>query len=770
MQSALALSEGLSRISDSAKDFRRLGLVIQQTTVFQKGLAAANLATAAAQKALGVATVTTSTGFKVLRGAIIATGIGALAIAVIAVVQNFDKLKAALLNAVPGLKTIADGIGNIVQGVTDFLGITSEAERQTTKALEENAKAIRRTEKELELNGDKYDEFTQRKIKANLDYRKSFEELTKDEKLTEDERNRYIAQARAKANREIAAADVDRQAKADKAAEDGRKKVEEQAKAEKAARVAATKEANNELAKLRDEAALAAIADENERALKAIDQQLANERKRVQALTVSKQIKQALLSELEAKGERDRQAIRAKAAEEQAARKKEATEKAAKEQADAIERSRAIAASQIEEDRRLANERLSIEVDAQRKRIEASVADDKERAELLRQLDEQTTKQREAIRDEAARKAITSARELSAKLFEVERQRITELTDAANAEIRAKEERDIAAIDARIALQRREIDAAKGTEQEKQAIITALEAQGAQDRQKVRDGARAQEAAAIEALNAQLDETQTARVERDQVASAEALERLAQNKALELEIRKAGADSIEEQRLLELERINAEYDARVAKAAQTGEDIYLIEQLRAQKVDELNRQSAASEEALAKMKKQQRLDQLGAISQVAGDVAKIVGEQTALGKTLAIASAVIETALSAQRAYSSLVGIPVVGPVLAPIAAGAAIAAGIKNVRTIQNTKLPGVAGGAGGGGGVPSIAAPTATGAPAAPPIAPTANAQVVGQTLNRDAINQAGSAVTRAYVVESDISSSQERTRRIERAARLG
>jgi len=594
VQSALALSEGLSRISDSAKDFRRLGLVIQQTTVFQRGLAAANLATAAAQKALGVATVTTSTGFKVLRGAIIATGIGALAIAVIAVVQNFDKLKAALLNAVPGLKTIADGIANIVQGVTDFLGITSEAERQTTKALEENAKAIRRTERELELNADKYDEFTQRKIKANLDYRKSFEELTKDEKLTEDERNRYIAQARAKANREIAAADVDRQAKADKAAEDGRKKVEEQAKAEKAARVAATKEANEELAKLRDEAALAAIADDNERALKAIDQQLANERKRVEALGISEQIKQALITELEAKGERDRQAIRDKAAEEAAAKAKEA------------------------------------------------------------------------------------------------------------------------------------LDAAKAIEDER----IAQEAEKAQA----------------------------------------ALDRLAANQALELEVRRAYADTLEEQRQVELDAINAEYDARVAKAAQTGEDIYLIEQLRAQKVDELNRQSAASEEALAKMKKQQRLDQLGAISQVAGDVAKIVGEQTALGKTLAIASAVIETALSAQRAYSSLVGIPVVGPVLAPIAAGAAIAAGIKNIRTIQNTKLPGVAGGAGGGGGVPSIAAPTATGAPAAPPIAPTANAQVVGQTLNRDAINRAGSAATRAYVVESDISNSQERTRRIERAARLG
>jgi uncharacterized phage infection (PIP) family protein YhgE len=60
VQSALALSEGLSRITDSAKDFQRLNAVIQQTSVFQKGLAAANLATAAAQRSLGIATVTKS--------------------------------------------------------------------------------------------------------------------------------------------------------------------------------------------------------------------------------------------------------------------------------------------------------------------------------------------------------------------------------------------------------------------------------------------------------------------------------------------------------------------------------------------------------------------------------------------------------------------------------------------------------------------------------------------------------------------------------------
>lgn len=590
VQSALALSEGLSRITDSAKDFQRLGAVIQQTTVFQKSLAAANLLTSNALKVLGVSATTTSTGFKVLRGAIVATGIGALAIGLIAVVQNFDKLKAALLNAIPGLKTIADGIGNLVNRVTDFLGITSEAERQTAKALEANAKAIRATEKELELNADKYDEFTQRKIKANLDYRKNLEELLKDEKLTEDERARYIKQAREKANREILKADKDRQAASDKIAEDTRRKSEERLKAEREARAQAEREGAAELAKLREEATLAAIKDETERALKVVELQVAADKKRIEGTRLSEELKQALLTELEAKGERERQAIRDKAAEDEAAK--------AKERADAIAKA-----------------------------------------------------------------------------------------------------------------------------QEEEAERQAAEAQAA-------------------------------------------LERLAANQALELEIRRGYADTLEEQRQVELDAINAEYDARVAKAAQTGEDIYLIEELRAQKVDELNRKSAASEEALAKMRTQARIDQLSAVSQVASDVAKVVGEQTALGKTLAIASAVIETALSAQRAYSSLVGIPVVGPVLAPIAAGAAIAAGIKNIRTIQQTKIPGAGGD--GGGGVPSISAPSSAAASA--PIAPQANAQVVGQELNREAINRAGSAATRAYVVESDVSSSQERIRRLERAARLG
>lgn len=643
VQSALALSEGLSRISDSAKDFQRLGAVIQQTTVFQKGLAAANLVTAAAQKALGVATVTTSTGFKVLRGAIVATGIGALAIAVVAVIQNFDKLKAALLNAVPGLKTIADGIGNLVTTVTDFLGVTSEAERATSKLLDENAKAIRKTERELEFNADKYDQYTQRKIKANLDYRKRLEELLKDEKLTEQERNNFIVQARARADREIANADKERTDDAKKKrdeenkklAADNKRKADERKQAATAAKQA-EEQALDELQKLRNEAAAASIKDEALRGVKIIEQQLEIEKKRVQALKVSEKIKADLLKELEAKAVRDRQAI-----EEAEAKKRE----------------------------------------EKQKEISAKIVEIKAEIELA------------GIESEAERKRIAIVRQ-----YEKEREDIAKL------------------------------------EGDKTELLKQL---------------RIREQQELQAL----DNENAAKIQEKKDAA----------KKLELEVRKGEADTLAEERAIRLEEINIEFDARIKKAAETGESIVEIEKLRAQKIAELDKDITEKKKFQLNLQVQNALQATDAVSKTLGDVSKLVGEQTALGKTLAIAQAVIDTASSAIKAYNSTVGIPYVGPVLAPIAAATAVAFGVKNIKAIQATKIPGAAAG-GGGGSVPNL--PSAQAAP----IPPQANAVVVGQTLNREAINRAGSAATRAYVVESDVTNSQERIKRIERAARLG
>ena len=56
------------------------------------------------------------------------------------------------------------------------------------------------------------------------------------------------------------------------------------------------------------------------------------------------------------------------------------------------------------------------------------------------------------------------------------------------------------------------------------------------------------------------------------------------------------------------------------------------------------------------------------------------------------------------------------------------------------------------------------------AAPIAPTAPIQNTVTQLNQQSINQLGSATSRAYVLESDVTNSQEKITRINRAARLG
>lgn len=61
-------------------------------------------------------------------------------------------------------------------------------------------------------------------------------------------------------------------------------------------------------------------------------------------------------------------------------------------------------------------------------------------------------------------------------------------------------------------------------------------------------------------------------------------------------------------------------------------------------------------------------------------------------KALAIAQAVMNVPDSASKAYNSMIGIPYVGPVLAPVAAAAAVAAQVVHIQSIKNTDLQGVA------------------------------------------------------------------------------
>lgn len=133
---------------------------------------------------------------------------------------------------------------------------------------------------------------------------------------------------------------------------------------------------------------------------------------------------------------------------------------------------------------------------------------------------------------------------------------------------------------------------------------------------------------------------------------------------------------LEEQSATEYEalvqRLENDRLAEVAAAEKSGADIALI-----------NDKYAKRQDKLEKSVNDAKIDGYG---QVFDSYASVLGEQTAAGKAAAIASALISTYQGATSAYSSLAGIPIVGPALGFAAAAAAVIGGLKNVAQIRST------------------------------------------------------------------------------------
>jgi hypothetical protein len=174
-------------------------------------------------------------------------------------------------------------------------------------------------------------------------------------------------------------------------------------------------------------------------------------------------------------------------------------------------------------------------------------------------------------------------------------------------------------------------------------------------------------------------------------------------------------------------------------------------ELEAEMTNSLEKRRIAKEEAdaiiaLEAEKKKAREDALTATASTLGQIADLFGQQTAAGKAAAIAEATIQTFLSAQKAYTSTVGIPIVGPVLAPINAGLAIAAGIKNIKAITAVKTPN-GGGGGGGGNLSNSFSGSAAQAP---------SFNVVGNS-GMNQLAQIQQTPVQAYVVSGEVTSAQ-------------
>ena len=195
VQSAMALQQGISGIAGAMDSFKLLGNEIKGNV---------------------------TKAFSTLKGAIAATGIGLLVVGLGLLVANFDKVKEVMLNLIPGLGKVADFIGGIINSVTDFIGVTSEAERATNRMIAAADNSINKNKKFLQEHGDKIDQYTKRKIDAEISYNEAIKTKGADQVELAKRLNRELAKADADRSKQIsddAKAARDKQDKLDKEAE-----------------------------------------------------------------------------------------------------------------------------------------------------------------------------------------------------------------------------------------------------------------------------------------------------------------------------------------------------------------------------------------------------------------------------------------------------------------------------------------------------------------------------------------------------------------------
>lgn len=176
------------------------------------------------------------------------------------------------------------------------------------------------------------------------------------------------------------------------------------------------------------------------------------------------------------------------------------------------------------------------------------------------------------------------------------------------------------------------------------------------------------------------------------------------------------------------------------------------------------------------LEKQKRDASIAMAASVLGAVSGFLEEGSDAAKGVAVAQTLISTYQGAQAAFASASAVPVIGSTLAPIAAAAAVAAGLANVRKIVATK-PSENGSSGG-----SAAAPVP--APIAPKLAMTGGVnsdinvrqQSGQQGTDIQQIQQQSSdpnrptTVVKAIVVESEVTGVQKTISRIKDNATIG
>jgi hypothetical protein len=224
---------------------------------------------------------------------------------------------------------------------------------------------------------------------------------------------------------------------------------------------------------------------------------------------------------------------------------------------------------------------------------------------------------------------------------------------------------------------------------------------------------------------------------------------------IQLDAINAKRDEIEQKKVDEIQAKEAE---RIAKNNEQKAKEYEDNKLKEQQKQQYLKDQAEERIRLDELERKTKIDSAKAIGDSLGQLSDLVGKQTATGKALGVAQALINTYIGASEVLRAKTVLPEpIGTISKVINVATIIATGIKSVKAIIGTKVPN-AGGGGVGVSAPSIPA-------VAPPLPPQLNTQMI----NGGQINQLASATARAYVVESDVSGNQERINRLNRASRI-
>lgn len=366
--------------------------------------------------------------------------------------------------------------------------------------------------------------------------------------------------------------------------------------------------------------------------------------------------------------------------------------------------------------------------DKQTKRVEELRKKSNEQSELLNSVAADLLKQAETI-ENANGIASKSEQDLAAdrqKRYEDEKARIEEYR-----KLRLQTARDIE--DAEIALMK------EGT-QKQIAEINARYARLIQDTN-TNNKLLLDERKKLTKL---YEEQRNEEIKAQLLAEAEDIGRLKQRGVDDLSIR--------------TEQANAEIKLKVET------DKAKAEQDKKSKAEELDREKQLND---AKFQAASNvLSTIGSLAELfAGKSRKSQERAFKIQKAAQIAQATIDTYKSATGAFSAFASIPIVGPALGGIAAAAAVAAGIVNIKKIAQTKFDS----GGGEGSTPSAGGAVSFAGPQAP-TGPQQNFNLVSPSGQNPLSGLGTNAPQKAYVVGGEVTTQQELERKAVKTATFG